>query len=196
MREEHRLAQPKVSGIDEADAAGQSASAGPRHLWSHLNAWRALRAVWLEPDPPEFQWRLLRYFAFSRAAVALVGDGAFGISLNELPTCIRMNIPVTIVVFRNGQWGAENGELSIMVGGDAEAFERARPVIRSYASTIKLMGGPGTGQLTKMANQICIAGLIQALAEGLAFARAVGLDPSEVVEVIRSEEHTSELQSH
>ncbi|MFW6167351.1 MAG: ATP-binding protein [Ralstonia sp.] len=58
--------------MDEADAAGQSASAGPRHLWSHLNAWRALRAVWLEPDPPEFQWRLLRYFAFSRAAVALV----------------------------------------------------------------------------------------------------------------------------
>ena len=89
MREAHRLAQPKVSGIDEADAAGQSASAGPRHLWSHLNAWRALRAVWLEPDPPEFQWRLLRYFAFSRAAVPLPdGSKAGAVLLSGWPQLI------------------------------------------------------------------------------------------------------------
>jgi 3-hydroxyisobutyrate dehydrogenase-like beta-hydroxyacid dehydrogenase len=90
-----------------------------------------------------------------------------------------LDAPVT-----GGQSGAENGKLSVMVGGDAETFKRARAVIRSYASTIKHMGGPGTGHLTKMANQVCIAGLLQALAEGLAFATAVGLDPRAVIEVI------------
>lgn len=67
MRDASGSGQPKAGGID-ATGAGASGT----RLWSRLNAWRALRAVWLEPDPPEFQWRLLRYFALSRAAVALV----------------------------------------------------------------------------------------------------------------------------
>jgi 3-hydroxyisobutyrate dehydrogenase len=83
-----------------------------------------------------------------------------------------------------GQTGAEHGTLTIMVGGDPETLERVRPVMARYARAITLMGGPGAGQLTKMCNQICVAGLIQALAEGLNFAQQAGLDPKQVVEVL------------
>jgi len=83
-----------------------------------------------------------------------------------------------------GQAGAENGVLTVMVGGDPAPFERARPLIECYARTVRLLGPAGAGQLTKMVNQICIGGLIQALAEALHFARAVGLDPHAVVDVI------------
>ncbi|MCC6009025.1 MAG: NAD(P)-dependent oxidoreductase [Rhodobacteraceae bacterium] len=83
-----------------------------------------------------------------------------------------------------GQAGAENGVLSVMCGGGEEAFARAAPVIESYARICRLMGPSGAGQLTKMVNQICIAGLVQGLSEGLAFARAAGLDGASVVEVI------------
>ena len=71
-----------------------------------------------------------------------------------------------------GQAGAENGKLTIMVGGDAAAFAAAEPVLAHYAKAVTLMGGPGAGQLTKMVNQICIAGLVQALSEGINFAGA------------------------
>jgi 3-hydroxyisobutyrate dehydrogenase len=83
-----------------------------------------------------------------------------------------------------GQAGAENGKLTIMVGGDAEAFSRAQPVMTTYAKAVTLMGGSGAGQLTKMVNQICIAGLVQALSEGLDFARRAGLDVEQVLDVI------------
>jgi 3-hydroxyisobutyrate dehydrogenase len=83
-----------------------------------------------------------------------------------------------------GQAGAENGILTVMCGGDTEDFARAEPVIAAYAKACRLMGPAGSGQLTKMVNQICIAGLVQALAEGLHFAERAGLDPSAVVEVI------------
>jgi 3-hydroxyisobutyrate dehydrogenase len=71
-----------------------------------------------------------------------------------------------------------------MVGGDGAAFESARPAIDSYARSVRLLGPSGSGQLTKMVNQICVAGLLQGLAEGLHFARAAGLDAHAVVEVI------------
>ncbi|HEY8351311.1 MAG TPA: NAD(P)-dependent oxidoreductase [Sphingomonadales bacterium] len=83
-----------------------------------------------------------------------------------------------------GQAGAEKGQLTVMVGGDAEAFERAAPLIDCFARYRKLMGPSGSGQLTKMVNQICIAGLVQALAEGIHFAESAGLDPNSVIEVI------------
>ncbi len=83
-----------------------------------------------------------------------------------------------------GQAGAEHGSLTIMVGGDRQTLERVRPAMAGYARAITLMGGPGAGQLTKMCNQICVAGLIQALAEGLNFARQAGLDPRQVLEAI------------
>ena len=83
-----------------------------------------------------------------------------------------------------GQAGAEGGVLTVMCGGTAEAYGRAEPVIAAYARACRLMGPAGAGQLTKMVNQICIAGLVEALAEGLAFARRAGLDAGAVVEVI------------
>jgi 3-hydroxyisobutyrate dehydrogenase len=83
-----------------------------------------------------------------------------------------------------GQAGAENGKLTIMVGGDADVYARAEAVVAHYARAVTLMGGPGSGQLTKMVNQICIAGLVQALAEGLDFADRAGLDAGRVVDVI------------
>ena len=83
-----------------------------------------------------------------------------------------------------GQAGAESGQLAIMVGGDDGAFERARPVIGAYAKAVQHMGGPGTGQLTKMVNQICIAGVVQGLAEAQHFASRAGLDLALVYEAI------------
>ena len=83
-----------------------------------------------------------------------------------------------------GQAGAENGQLSIMVGGDAGAVAIAEPVMGAYAKAIKHMGEAGAGQLTKMVNQICIAGVVQGLAEGVAFAAKAGLDPTLVYEAI------------
>jgi len=83
-----------------------------------------------------------------------------------------------------GQAGAENGQLTVMVGGDPEAFERARPVINCYAKMVGLMGPAGSGQLTKMVNQLCIAGLVQGLAEGVHFAKKAGLDVEQVISVI------------
>jgi 3-hydroxyisobutyrate dehydrogenase-like beta-hydroxyacid dehydrogenase len=83
-----------------------------------------------------------------------------------------------------GQAGAENGQLTVMVGGDPEAFERAKPVISCYAKMVGLMGPAGCGQLTKMVNQLCIAGLVQGLAEGIHFAKKAGLDVEQVIGVI------------
>ena len=83
-----------------------------------------------------------------------------------------------------GQAGAENGQLSVMCGGDPEAYAAAEPVIAAYAKICRLMGDSGAGQLTKMANQIAIAGLVQGLAESLNFAERAGLSITEVVEVI------------
>jgi 3-hydroxyisobutyrate dehydrogenase len=83
-----------------------------------------------------------------------------------------------------GQAGAENGVLTVMMGGSQQAFEQARPVIMSYARAAELLGDVGAGQLTKMVNQICIAGLVQGLSDGLNFAQRAGLDGHKVVDVI------------
>ena len=83
-----------------------------------------------------------------------------------------------------GQAGAENGVLTIMVGGSKVAYAQAEPVLQAYARMIRLMGEAGSGQLTKMVNQICIAGLVQGLAEALHFAQRAGLDGESAMEVI------------
>ncbi|HKW37849.1 MAG TPA: NAD(P)-dependent oxidoreductase [Burkholderiales bacterium] len=83
-----------------------------------------------------------------------------------------------------GQAGAENGQLTVMVGGESAAFERAKPAIALFAKAVTLLGPSGAGQLTKMVNQICIAGLVQGLSEGLNFALMAGLDAKLVLEVI------------
>ncbi len=83
-----------------------------------------------------------------------------------------------------GQAGAENGVLTVMCGGDQATFDEAKPVIDAFARMVGLMGPAGAGQLTKMVNQICIAGLVQGLAEGIHFGKKAGLDIEKVIEVI------------
>ena len=83
-----------------------------------------------------------------------------------------------------GQAGAENGQLTVMCGGEQGPFDRAQPVIDCYAKAVTLMGPAGAGQLTKMVNQICIAGLVQGLAEGMSFGMKAGLDMEKVIAVI------------
>jgi 3-hydroxyisobutyrate dehydrogenase-like beta-hydroxyacid dehydrogenase len=93
--------------------------------------------------------------------------------------CHFIDAPVS-----GGQAGAENGVLTVMCGGDAAVYEKAKPVIDAFARMVGLMGDVGAGQLTKMINQICIAGLVQGLAEGIHFGQQAGLDIEKVVEVI------------
>ena len=83
-----------------------------------------------------------------------------------------------------GEAGAQNGALTVMMGGEAKTFETVKPVIDSYARAVTLLGPAGAGQLTKMVNQICIAGLVQGLSEGMNFAKCVGLDAKLVLDVI------------
>ncbi len=83
-----------------------------------------------------------------------------------------------------GQAGAENGQLTVMVGGEKKDFDVAEPVIQAYAKAVTLLGAAGAGQLTKMVNQICFVGLVQGLGEGFAFAKAAGLDAKKVADVI------------
>ena len=83
-----------------------------------------------------------------------------------------------------GQAGAQNGLLTVMCGGDAAQFERARPVVMAYARAVTLLGAAGSGQLAKMVNQICIAGLVQGLSEAIAFGQNAGLDMLQVLDVI------------
>ena len=83
-----------------------------------------------------------------------------------------------------GESGARNGVLTVMCGGEAAVFDRAAPVIGAYARAVTRLGSPGAGQLTKMVNQICIAGMLQGLSEGIDFARRAGLDVDQVVDTI------------
>ena len=96
----------------------------------------------------------------------------------------KSHVPFLDAPVSGGQAGAENGVLTVMIGGDQAAFDAARPVIMSYARAAERLGDVGAGQLTKMVNQICIAGLVQGLSEGLNFALCAGLDGHKVVDVI------------
>ena len=96
----------------------------------------------------------------------------------------KRNIGFLDAPLSGGQAGAENGQLTIMVGGDEDDFTTAEPVMASYAKAITHIGPAGSGQLAKMVNQICIAGVVQGLAEGLSFAKHAGLDPQLVIDAI------------
>ena len=99
-------------------------------------------------------------------------------------TCKKLDIDFVDAPVSGGQVGAEQGELTIMAGGNEEAYDKAKSVFSIYSKFSKLMGGSGSGQLTKMVNQICIAGLVQGLAEGIHFSQKAGLDTKEVIDVI------------
>jgi 3-hydroxyisobutyrate dehydrogenase-like beta-hydroxyacid dehydrogenase len=96
----------------------------------------------------------------------------------------KAGIAVIDAPVSGGQAGAENGALTVMCGGDKAAFDRVKPVVDGYAKACILLGPAGAGQLTKMVNQLCIAGLIQGLAEGMSFGMKAGLDMEKVIAVI------------
>ena len=98
--------------------------------------------------------------------------------------CAKKNVAFLDAPVSGGQAGAENGQLTVMVGGNESDFNKVEPVITHFSRFVKLMGEVGSGQLTKMVNQICIAGVVQGVAEGLHFARSAGLNGVDVVEVI------------
>ena len=95
-----------------------------------------------------------------------------------------LNIKFIDAPISGGQAGAESGQLSVMAGGDKQSFDKVKEIINVYSKFTKYMGKSGSGQLTKMVNQICIAGLIQALSEGINFSENVGLNSRDVLEVI------------
>ncbi len=99
-------------------------------------------------------------------------------------TGLERGIHVIDAPVSGGQAGAENAALTVMCGGEQAPFERAQPVMECYARAVTLMGPPGCGQLTKMVNQLCIAGVLQGLSEGMNFAVRAGLDVERVIDVI------------
>jgi 3-hydroxyisobutyrate dehydrogenase len=123
--------------------------------------------------------------AMSKGAIFIDNTTASATLARELETAAResgfgfLDAPVS-----GGQAGAENGVLTVMVGGEQDTFDKALPVIDCYARMVGLMGPAGSGQLTKMVNQICIAGLVQGLSEGIHFAQKAGLDVAKVIDVI------------
>ncbi len=125
------------------------------------------------------------FAGMKRGAVFIDHTTASATVARELNTAAReQNFGFLDAPVSGGQAGAEGGNLTVMVGGDAGDFERARPVIGCFGANISHIGPSGSGQLTKMVNQICIAGLVQGLAEGLHFAEAAGLDVSAVIGAI------------
>ena len=122
--------------------------------------------------------------------LAGIGDGAILVDHTTASADVareiskKAQVPFLDAPVSGGQAGAENGVLTVMVGGEQSAFDSAKPVIMSYARAAELLGPTGSGQLTKMVNQICIAGLVQGLSEGLDFAQRSGLDGAKVVDVI------------
>jgi 3-hydroxyisobutyrate dehydrogenase len=125
------------------------------------------------------------FAAMSKGSVFIDHTTASAEVARELDTAAKaggfdfLDAPVS-----GGQAGAENGALTVMIGGEQAVYDRAKPVIDSFAKMTGLMGPAGSGQLTKMINQICIAGLVQGLAEGVHFGKRAGLDIEKVVEVI------------
>ena len=136
-----------------------------------------LREVTLGPDGA--------FSALKQGAVAIDNTTASAEIARELHAAAKerhagfLDAPVS-----GGQSGAEGGTLTVMVGGDEVDFRKAEPVIKAYARAATLIGPPGSGQLTKMVNQICIGGLIQGLAEALHFAKRAGLDIGKVIDTI------------
>ena len=120
-----------------------------------------------------------------RGALLVDHTTASAILARELHAkCKEKGIGFVDAPVSGGQAGAQNAQLGIMCGGEPADFERARPVLDIYAKSCALIGEPGAGQLTKMVNQICIAGLVQGLSEALAFAKRANLDVEKVISVI------------
>ena len=155
----------------------REAAAGARIVFACVGNDDDLRSVVLGPDGAFAGMAEGALFVDHTTASAEVARELFAVAASRGLGFV--DAPVS-----GGQAGAVNGMLTVMCGGEPEAFERARPVAMAYSRAFTLIGAPGAGQLAKMVNQICIAGLVQGLSEGIAFGQAAGLDMKQVLEVI------------
>ena len=163
-------------GGDSA-ATPREAAAGRDFVFACVGNDDDLRSVALGPDGA--------FAGMKRGAIFIDHTTASGDVARELHAeAAKLGLGFIDAPVSGGEAGAKNGALTVMCGGAEADYARAEPVIASYAKSCRRMGGPGAGQLTKMVNQICIAGLVQGLAEGLHFAGRAGLDRQLVVDVI------------
>ena len=158
-------------------ATPRAAADGADYVFTCVGNDNDLREVTLGPEGAFASIRKGAIYVDNTTASAIVARELYDAA--KAKGFASLDAPVS-----GGQAGAENGQLTVMVGGDADAFEQAKPVIASFAKMVGLMGPAGAGQLTKMVNQICIAGLVQGLAEGIHFAKKAGLDVENVIGVI------------
>ncbi|MEM6616794.1 MAG: NAD(P)-dependent oxidoreductase [Pseudomonadota bacterium] len=155
----------------------REAAAGCDFVFSCVGNDDDLRAVMTGPDGA--------FADLASGAIVIDNTTASAIVARELHASAAENgIGFLDAPVSGGQAGAENGVLTVMVGGDTEHFETAKPAIDCFARMVGHMGPSGAGQLTKMVNQICIAGLVQGLSEGIAFGQKAGLDMAQVIDVI------------
>jgi 3-hydroxyisobutyrate dehydrogenase-like beta-hydroxyacid dehydrogenase len=158
-------------------ATPREAAEGKNFVFACVGADADLRSIALGPDGA--------FSAMKRGAIFVDHTTASADVARELfAEAQKLGLGFIDAPVSGGEAGAKNGALTIMCGGAAADFLLAEPVMKAYAKSCRLMGGPGAGQLTKMVNQICIAGLVQGLAEGLHFAHRAGLDRQLVVDVI------------
>ena len=158
-------------------ATPREAAAGRDFVFACVGNDDDLRSVALGPDGA--------FAGMKRGAIFIDHTTASGDVARELHAeAAKLGLGFIDAPVSGGEAGAKNGALTVMCGGAEADYARAEPVIASYAKSCRRMGGPGAGQLTKMVNQICIAGLVQGLAEGLHFAGRAGLDRQLVVDVI------------
>ena len=163
-------------GGQQAQTA-KAAAEGADYVFTCVGNDDDLRGVTLGPDGAFSGMRPGSVYIDNTTASAIVARELYAAA--KARGFSSLDAPVS-----GGQAGAENGQLTVMVGGDADTFEQAKPVIASFAKMVGLLGPAGSGQLTKMVNQICIAGLVQGLAEGIHFAKTAGLDVEQVIGVI------------
>jgi len=160
-----------------AAATPRAAAEGQDFVFACVGNDDDLRAVTIGPDGA--------FAGMKSGAIFIDHTTASAQVARELHAAARaLDLQFVDAPVSGGQAGAENGVLTVMCGGDAEPYAAAEPIIAAFARACQRMGGPGAGQLTKMVNQICIAGLVQGLAEGLHFAGKAGLDQAAVIDVI------------
>ena len=167
----------KEYGAGRAVRTPAEAAKGAEYVFCCVGNDDDLRAVTLGPDGA--------FAAVAKGAIFIDNTTASANIARELHAAAKakgfgfIDAPVS-----GGQAGAQNGVLTVMCGGDQDVFDRAKPVITHFARAVNLIGAPGSGQLTKMVNQICIAGAVEGLAEGIHFAQKAGLDIAMVIETI------------
>ncbi len=155
----------------------KAAAAGADFVFACVGNDDDLRSVTLGEDGAFAGMKAGSIFIDNTTASAIVAYELYAVAK-------EMGIGFLDAPVSGGQSGAENGQLTVMVGGDREIFDKAKPVIDCYAKMVGLMGPAGAGQLTKMVNQICIAGLVEGLSEGIHFAKKANLDVEQVIGVI------------